>query len=1482
MEQLSRLTFPMNYYESYNLTNSILNPTTPSTLEMKSNGIIDYIGSHLERIRLLVIVYLLTIIWILYLILYHSRTQGITLFYTVAIKIIRPVAYHRLEYLTEKLLELSCKSHEKVQEKECNQKILSNPIQKLFSSSFKNNFCNHQSSNNDKQDIFLNVNNQQEYNKRSFRIPIVYISKKNFYPKIKIIPVNSCQQFLSNKHSLDKIKSMSTIRTLRSESQCSSPPIESTVPLVSTNERRRHSITTTNASEIKSNIEKLPLKDRQKKVTLEVKTNTYNRKVQVKTTQKDTICTKTKSSNSNETQLTSPQQTQFEQPPKKSLTSNSCIQSVRVSVSSPTNDNKYLDKPEPQSPTYSSMISNFIRENLNEQPQFDDKEETFNHRPLLDLINELNQRNSLKQTQYVPELDHHHHQTLSPSPSPSRILPPKQLPTFTPVIVHRKYQEPIGHFDLVDNSENSSLSNVSFNPRHSRSGVMRSYTFTTPDDIDTDSNKISSVSTTTFQSTPELTSSNQSVISNVLNTKHNSPLSTSASSLTSTLNVNTTGTSTTNIDDKNEAKRKAIAMQMYDTEKSYVEALKNLVTKYYLPMKDKDIVSNDLINDIFYKIPEIHIHHTAFLLSLSQKLNQWDNKQTVGDIVLQMFTRTSVIETYTSFVNNYKTAQIAIRLCRDFSSFNKFLEQQARDHHGKLTLRDLIIQPVQRIPRYELYIKDFLKCTNPNHPDYQLLLKAQSEIHSLAEKIDQVQKEVGSTDLTVTNNSLEVVQDMIENLTDLVNADRYYIRHDVVTLQSPLGLKKDRCIFLFNDLIIITICKRRSGTLTKKTTNSVIVNSPSGKQYIDNAKHKLIMKISLESVDLAADHLKKRKSSVSTPPSLLKSNSISSTTSEKHRNLEEDVIILGQMTNLAKTMTVPHQQLDDLLKETLNNINKQLIDETISTTNIRSTTPDPFILSDNIQQKSNNIQLIIHTTERTETIDVIFASSEDKIIWEKSFLEAKRILFETAAGKRKVIFQHVLTLPYTRPGSQFSCGVARSYSDDLFLCYTDGDIYLINIESNATLKSSNKIPLSGINCIGYIPSNKTRRSSVNITKQEDDHDHNHHHHHHHRGHDKRNSVFQEQLNTYSKARTIDSLLEIDSSDDDDVINNEENLSLNESSSNLSETNLNNEHSETRQATIWLGTRDGGLFICECSQTVKTFGRKSRICKQLNSSIHSILYTDNKVFLALNYGQLCIFTRDINDRWDFDCPIIKSIEENSKKSDNGNGEFNNDENSDRISILTLVAGRLWCAIRDKIYVVCPNSLNVEHSFIVDDCHRHVSSIAAGGSSMHHVWIASQGSHEIRLYHATHFVCLLETSIRTAVTQKLQTCDDIIRAHKLGCLYVSTLYVCKETLWIGTSSGVILNLTIPQLIDSLSTSTNNKLTSNSIQLKGLSYGHAGPVRFIISIDKNFISTTEEGTTIKTFVITIGDGFEDYNNNDETLGKDDALSHLILWKI
>ena len=83
MEILSSTVTTTTTYsnDSFNSSDSNLNPTTPSTLDAFSNELTDYFKTHSEQIPLLVIVYLLTIIWILYLILYHSRIQGIILSY---------------------------------------------------------------------------------------------------------------------------------------------------------------------------------------------------------------------------------------------------------------------------------------------------------------------------------------------------------------------------------------------------------------------------------------------------------------------------------------------------------------------------------------------------------------------------------------------------------------------------------------------------------------------------------------------------------------------------------------------------------------------------------------------------------------------------------------------------------------------------------------------------------------------------------------------------------------------------------------------------------------------------------------------------------------------------------------------------------------------------------------------------------------------------------------------------------------------------------------------------------------------------------------------------------------------------------------------------------------------------------------------------------------------------------------------------------
>lgn len=70
-------------------------------------------------------------------------------------------------------------------------------------------------------------------------------------------------------------------------------------------------------------------------------------------------------------------------------------------------------------------------------------------------------------------------------------------------------------------------------------------------------------------------------------------------------------------------------------------------------------------------------------------------------------------------------------------------QQRAKDSQGKLSLDDLLIKPVQRIPRYVLFIKDLLKHTAPSHPDHSPLQQALGELTMLAERVNASERERG-------------------------------------------------------------------------------------------------------------------------------------------------------------------------------------------------------------------------------------------------------------------------------------------------------------------------------------------------------------------------------------------------------------------------------------------------------------------------------------------------------------------------------------------------------------------------------------------------------------------------------------------------------------------------------------------------------------------------------------------------------------------
>lgn len=175
-----------------------------------------------------------------------------------------------------------------------------------------------------------------------------------------------------------------------------------------------------------------------------------------------------------------------------------------------------------------------------------------------------------------------------------------------------------------------------------------------------------------------------------------------------------------------------------------------------------------------------------------------------------------------------------------------------------------------------------MKHTEGEHPDRHLLLAAAREIHDLATKIDHVEQETGLSEQMLQR--LREIEAIVQGLDDvpfpssfsyphpqplslvqLVSEERVFYRYDLVSVEAEGG-RKERCIFLFSDQLLITSLKRKAGPALKRTTRESTLFPrilllpcptqptfsmyPMGHNFLENHKFKLLMKISLDDLEI--------------------------------------------------------------------------------------------------------------------------------------------------------------------------------------------------------------------------------------------------------------------------------------------------------------------------------------------------------------------------------------------------------------------------------------------------------------------------------------------------------------------------------------------------------------------------------------------------------------------------------------------------------
>lgn len=120
------------------------------------------------------------------------------------------------------------------------------------------------------------------------------------------------------------------------------------------------------------------------------------------------------------------------------------------------------------------------------------------------------------------------------------------------------------------------------------------------------------------------------------------------------------------------------------------------------------------------------------------------------------------------------------------------------------------------LPSYELLFQRLIKHTDHDHPDQKHLQDVLKLVHDILVHINCKEREIlenGQREAT-----LRELEGVIEGITDLIAPDRQFLLFDLVTMPSGQGARKERGFFLFNDLLVLTSIKKRSGTIRKPNT----------------------------------------------------------------------------------------------------------------------------------------------------------------------------------------------------------------------------------------------------------------------------------------------------------------------------------------------------------------------------------------------------------------------------------------------------------------------------------------------------------------------------------------------------------------------------------------------------------------------------------------------------------------------------------------
>uniref|UniRef100_A0A3Q2Z9T8 Kalirin RhoGEF kinase a n=1 Tax=Hippocampus comes TaxID=109280 RepID=A0A3Q2Z9T8_HIPCM len=266
--------------------------------------------------------------------------------------------------------------------------------------------------------------------------------------------------------------------------------------------------------------------------------------------------------------------------------------------------------------------------------------------------------------------------------------------------------------------------------------------------------------------------------------------------------------------------RMFVLNELIQTEKDYVKDLGIVVEGFMKRIEEKgvpdDMKGKEKI--VFGNIHQIFDWHRDFFVGELEKC--LDDHEHLAELFIKHERR---LHMYVIYCQNKPKSEFIV------AEYDNYFDGVQQDIQSRLTISDFLIKPIQRITKYQLLLKDFLKYSS----------KAGMDCEQIEQAVDLMSQVPKLCNDMMNLGRLQGYEGKLTNQGKLLQQETFF-----VTEQDPgvLSRSKERRVFLFEQIVIFSeLLRKGSSTPGYQFKKSIKVSYLGLEESVDNDPCKFVL-----------------------------------------------------------------------------------------------------------------------------------------------------------------------------------------------------------------------------------------------------------------------------------------------------------------------------------------------------------------------------------------------------------------------------------------------------------------------------------------------------------------------------------------------------------------------------------------------------------------------------------------------------------------